>query len=301
MRQQQPHIEPPPHRDHLAAIEYLFPHPAERALRQHRLGMIARLAQRREPPGPKRRIAPPHQVQPRARHSHPRRRHPHIAVLRQRIEEPQLAFGGEHGIVGQPGKELPVPGRGTVADGGGGHPSSATTAMTRIGEAPLHHAAHGPPLRAGEAIIHRGTNLPLILSLSKDPLILSLPKDPLILSLPMRPPALLDTAIGIVGRHGAVPCVKANRPCCRFWGCRKIEGSERGSHEDTKDTKMSRFGRSPQTPSLYGQTRRNRKKGLRRHATSSCSSCLRVNQIDPNHPVAGGGISYRNWHIHSED
>ena len=98
MRQQQPGIEPPPHRDQLAPVIDRLLHPFQRALGQHRLGMIARQHQRRQPPGRKPRIAPPRQVQGRAVHPHPRRRHPDIAVTGQRIQKPHLALGREDRI-----------------------------------------------------------------------------------------------------------------------------------------------------------------------------------------------------------
>ncbi len=93
-------------------------------------------------------------------------------MLRQLVEESELQCGGEDRIVAKRKKSLPlwgverdtwlvrrqparlteggvtkfrpVPGRGTVADGGGGYPPRTPIERLRTKATPLHHAAHGP-------------------------------------------------------------------------------------------------------------------------------------------------------------
>lgn len=108
MRQQQPRIEAPPHRDHLAVVEHRLLHAFKRALGQHCLGMGPRQCQRRAPAGGKSGIAPPRQINPRTRNPGPRRRHPNIAVARQLVDKAGLARRREHRI----GNRLLIPLRG---------------------------------------------------------------------------------------------------------------------------------------------------------------------------------------------
>ena len=117
VRQQQPRVIAPPHRDQLAVKEHRLLHPFQRAFGQHRLGMAPRQPQRRAPPLRKQRVPPPREVQAGPRDPHPRRRHPHVPMARKLIQKPRLARRGEHGIIRpaqSAAKPLPV---GGVADG----------------------------------------------------------------------------------------------------------------------------------------------------------------------------------------
>ncbi|MDF2638126.1 MAG: hypothetical protein K0R64_1110 [Novosphingobium lindaniclasticum] len=90
MRQEQPRIIAPPHRHLLAVIEDRLLHPIERPRRQHRLDMPPRQPQRRLPPLRESRIPPPEQIGRLPRQPHPRGRRPHVALLGQMMQEPNL-------------------------------------------------------------------------------------------------------------------------------------------------------------------------------------------------------------------
>ncbi|WP_395331360.1 hypothetical protein WBP06_02010 [Novosphingobium sp. BL-8H] len=92
MRQQQPRIEPPPHRHLLAVVEDRLLHPIERPRRQHFLHMRPRQHQSRRPPLRKQTVPPPEQICRLPAHPHPRRRRAHIALLGEMMQKPNLAL-----------------------------------------------------------------------------------------------------------------------------------------------------------------------------------------------------------------
>lgn len=103
VRQQQPRIEPPPHRNQLAAVIDRLLHPFQSPLGQGRLGMIPRQVQGRSPGRREAGIPPPRQIGPRPRNPHPPGGDPDIAVIGQLVEEPQLERRGEDGVGGRRG------------------------------------------------------------------------------------------------------------------------------------------------------------------------------------------------------
>ena len=109
MRQQQPRIEPPPHRHLLAVVEHGLLHPIECPRRQHFLHMRPRQHQSRRPPLRENAIPPPEHVGRLPAHPHPRRRRAHIALLRKMMQKPHLALSRPPIV-----KVLPGTGRGTI-------------------------------------------------------------------------------------------------------------------------------------------------------------------------------------------
>lgn len=207
VRQQQPRIEPPPHRNQLAAKEHRLFHPLQRAFGQHRLAMPPRQHQRRPPPFGKQPIPPPREIEAGPRDPHPRRRHPHVAMPRKLIQKPRLALRGQDGIV----RKVPLPGQKPLPVGEGlgrgFHASSKRQAASAGPHLP------NPPLKGREqaGLIPRQPDIPR----NRHP---PAPKP-----LPVSTPALAPTCT----IHDRSPCSEANRPCCRFWGSRKIQAAGR--------------------------------------------------------------------------
>ncbi len=109
MRQEQPRIEPPPHRHLLAVIEHGLLHPIERPRRQHFLDMPPRQHQRRIPPLREKPIPPPQHISRLPAHPDRRRRRAHVAPLSQPVQKPNLPLR-RPGIV----RALPGTGRGSI-------------------------------------------------------------------------------------------------------------------------------------------------------------------------------------------
>ncbi|MBD2841475.1 hypothetical protein [Erythrobacter rubeus] len=90
MRQQQPRIEAPPHRDDLAVVEHLLLHPVHRARGERFFRMFARDEQRRVPGPRKVRASAPHAVGCLMRNPRRLRRAAHLAAIGKAAEESRL-------------------------------------------------------------------------------------------------------------------------------------------------------------------------------------------------------------------
>ncbi|TCM19594.1 hypothetical protein EDF56_103237 [Novosphingobium sp. PhB165] len=94
MREQQPRIEPTPHRHLLAMVKDSLLHPIERPRRQHFLDMPPRQHQCRIPALRKESVPPPQHVGRLPRQPHRRTRRPHVPLVGQPVQKPNPPLGG---------------------------------------------------------------------------------------------------------------------------------------------------------------------------------------------------------------